>query len=251
VPIRVGTARRWYHWLTCTHRPWVARRYSGQHEAFLNIALVRPLLPPSVGAVVERLSWEGLIAYRARLRGKVPLPPHVEARVAGFPLLIALHVGSGGGAPRWPLPQWAAVAHRLQEAFPQAGLVLTGQPSERPLVEALMAMGPKLAWVPVVGEVSLGQLITLLGRVNLVLAGSTGPLHIGAAVGTAVVGLFPAGPATGPWRWRPLSPQALVLSRSTVCHQCPRSTCPCIEALAPDAVAEAAFSLLTRTVPAE
>jgi hypothetical protein len=44
VPIRVGTARRWYHWLWCTHRPFVRRKGSALHEAQLDLRLLAPFV---------------------------------------------------------------------------------------------------------------------------------------------------------------------------------------------------------------
>jgi len=44
VPIRVGTARRWYHWLWCTHRPVVRRKGSTLHEAELDLRLLAPFV---------------------------------------------------------------------------------------------------------------------------------------------------------------------------------------------------------------
>lgn len=252
IPRRVGTSRRWYHWLTCTDLPRVARRHSGLHEALLNFRLLAPLLPQPLQEKAQNLSWEELLAYRARLRPVAPLPELVEEALAPFSFLIGLHVGGAGGAPRWPLSSWKVLAEVLAERFPQAGLVLTGSYPERPLVEGLIRLASGLPWVMLAGQLSLADLVGLLARLKVLVAGSTGPLHIGAAVGVPVVGLFPSGPSTGPWRWRPLSPLSQVLGGSVLCLRCPGEGCPCLQAISPgDVVAAVEKALVMRTGPTE
>ncbi|MCL6528469.1 MAG: glycosyltransferase family 9 protein [Thermaceae bacterium] len=244
IPRRVGTSRRWYHWLTCTDLPRVARRHSGLHEALLNFRLLAPLLPSPLREKAQTLSWEELLAYRARLRSVAPLPQAVERALAPYSFLIGLHVGGAGGAPRWPLSHWKALAEALAAHFPQVGLVLTGSPQEKPLVQALLQAAPALPWVPLAGQLSLAELVTVLARLKILIAGSTGPLHIAAALGVAVVGLFPAGFSTGPWRWRPLTATSQILGGASLCLRCPGEGCRCLQAISPAEVLVAVEKLL-------
>lgn len=252
IPRRVGTSRRWYHWFTCSDLPRVARRHSGLHEALLNFQLLVPLLPAPWQEKVRNLSWEELLSYRARLRPVGPLPEVVEKALEPFPLLIGLHVGGAGGAPHWPLSSWKALAGALVGRFPTAGLVLTGSLQEKLLIETLLRLAPELPWVPLAGQLSLAELIGVLARLKVLVAGSTGPLHIGAALGTPVVGLFPSGPGTGPWRWRPLAPVGQVLGGAALCLRCPGEGCPCLQAISPGQVLEAVEKALIKCAgPAE
>jgi ADP-heptose:LPS heptosyltransferase len=61
----------------------------------------------------------------------------------------------------------------------------------------------------------VGELVALAAAASVIVAGDTGPLHIAAAVGTPVVGLFgPTDPArNGPW-----APDDVVVSRVDACH---------------------------------
>jgi ADP-heptose:LPS heptosyltransferase len=58
------------------------------------------------------------------------------------------------------------------------------------------------------GKLGLEGLIALLGSVDAVVASSTGPLHLAAALGTSCVGVFGAEAPVWPERWRPIGPQA-------------------------------------------
>ncbi|MCX7606402.1 MAG: hypothetical protein N2170_03925 [Bacteroidia bacterium] len=248
IPFRVGTARRWYHFLLCSHRPPISRRYSGKHETELNFRLLLPLLPPFLRQEVEELTWEALLSYRPRLVPRGPLPSGVRERIKGYTPLIVFHIGSGGGAPRWPILSWAVLANLLCRRFSTAGLVLTGSAGEMGLAKALRQSAPDLPWLDLTGQLTLEELVTLLVEVDLVIAGSTGPLHIAAAVGRPTLGLFPSGIATGPWRWRPLSPLSYVLGGEKLCLSCPAKGCTCLEKITPEEVGEKAEVLL-RGVP--
>ena len=61
---------------------------------------------------------------------------------------------------------------------------------------------------------TLGDLVALASRATLMVAGDTGPLHLAAAVGTPIVGIY--GP-TWPQRNGPWDPADLVISRAPVC----------------------------------
>ncbi|MCS7152625.1 MAG: glycosyltransferase family 9 protein [Bacteroidia bacterium] len=242
IPRRVGTSRRWYHWLTCTDLPSVKRQYSGKHEALLNLMLLTPLLPSELRELIWSLSWEELLSYRARLLPSASLPFLIQNEIDAHNLRIVLHMGSGGGAPTWP--HWVELAHLLVESFPEALLILTGTEAEKPRIETIIACCPKAQWLNTAGLLSLSELITLISTSHLVIAGSTGPLHIAAALDVPSIGLYPATAAMGPWRWRPLSPYAISLSTNEVCSKCPLDTCVCLDSIPPRKVLSAAIQLL-------
>lgn len=241
---RIGTYRRWYHWLLCTDLVNLRRRSSGKHEAWLNLQLLLPLLPSSLQEKVKTLEWESLLLYRARLQSQAPLPlpllPEWEKRKPK----IILHVGTGGGAPRWL--HWKQLAQLLLERFPEALLILTGTQAEKPLTTSLQAEFLSESLLDTAGHLSLPQLITLLSQADGLIAGSTGPLHIAAALETPVVGLYPATSATGPWRWKPLTLSAVILGGQSLCRQCKPLACPCLNSISPSEVVEALESLLSR-----
>ena len=94
---------------------------------------------------------------------------------------------------------------------------------------------------------SIADLAVLLRDAALVIAGDTGPLHIAAAMGAPLVGLY--GP-TWPERNGPWHPDEVVISRAgeCVCHhkrRCLRGA-PCIDDITIGEVIEAAERRLAR-----
>lgn len=248
IPRRVGTSRRWYHWLTCTHRPSVSRRFSGKHEAALNLALLAPLLPSELRPAVQNMTWQDVLPYRARLRPIAALPAFIAQAMDSDRLPIILHVGSAGGSPLWK--HWQSLALLLIARFPHALLIFTGGPHEKPFIQAITDNLPEGASLDTAGKLSLDELITLIAQTALLIAGSTGPLHIAAALDTPCIGLFPATPEMGPWRWRPLTASASVLYTEVSCSKCSPTNCHCLVLIQPAQVIEQVEMILSHHLTA-
>jgi heptosyltransferase I len=104
----------------------------------------------------------------------------------------------------WSAERYAAVADHAATAH---GLrtVLTGgpAPAERAMAEAIEAEA-RHPVINLVGATRPKELLAVLGRADLAIAPDTGPLHIAAAAGTPVIGLYAtSNPGrTGPYLWR-------------------------------------------------
>lgn len=159
--------------------------------------------------------------------------------------IIGLHPGSRSPARRWPAEYFAAAADDLARRF-NAGIILTGVPTEREIVREVAALMETDA-TDLAGKTTLGGLAAVIADLDLFLCNSTGPSHIADAVGTPSVTIFGA---SDPRRWaaldRDLHPIAV--------HQVPCSPCafwecpidhPCLRLLEPAAVVDVATSLLT------
>lgn len=87
---------------------------------------------------------------------------------------------------------------KLREQFGWRGIISYG-PGEEDLAAAVCrAAGDSQ---PVALAMDLRELTAVLSRANFVVAGDTGPLHLAAAMGTPVIGLYgPTDPArNGPY----------------------------------------------------
>jgi heptosyltransferase-1 len=125
------------------------------------------------------------------------LPP-AESRPA-----VLINPGAGWGAKRWPAERYAAVAQGLVEHG--CRVLVNAGPGEEPLAEVIASRTGSAA-TPLV--CSLAQLIALTRRLDLAIAGDTGPLHLACALGRPVVGIY--GP-TDPSRNGPFGTQFKVL----------------------------------------
>lgn len=105
--------------------------------------------------------------------------------------------GSGGRAKNWNIDRWKGLADIVAREYALRPLVVWG-PGEEALAASIAAGGPAVK----APETDLRELAFVLSRAKIVIGGDTGPLHLAAALGTAVVGLFgPTDPVrNGPWR---------------------------------------------------
>jgi lipopolysaccharide heptosyltransferase II len=113
-------------------------------------------------------------------------------------LVIGMNASGGWYTKRWPLEAFAQLGARLQRELNAVVLLLWG-PGEYEEVKTLAQMmhAPSL----LAPATSLKQLAALLSRLTLLVANDSGPLHLAAAMGTHVVGIYgPTRPdLQGPW----------------------------------------------------
>jgi len=156
--------------------------------------------------------------------------------------LVALQLGASRDARRWPAASFVALGRELSTRL-GARIVLCGGGGDRAVAEEVAAgLGPVA--LDACGRTSVAELGALLSRVDVLVTGDTGPMHMAVAVGTPVVALF-FGPAL-PFDTGPYGTDHLCLHAEVACAPCDHNvTCLepfCRETLAPAAVAEAVVS---------
>lgn len=143
----------------------------------------------------------------------------VDAR--GARGLALINPGAAWPNKRWAPDRFGAVARHLQGQHGLASVVLWGG-GEAPLADRVVeaAQGAAVR----APETTLGDLLALAAQARVMISGDTGPLHLAAAVGTPIVGLYgPTWPErNGPWRRADV-----VVSRAAQCachhkRQCER-----------------------------
>jgi heptosyltransferase-1 len=180
---------------------------------------------------------------------ELPLRPKASAatvaaiEAAGGPLgYIVLNPGAAWPNKRWPPERFGALADALLKRTGLRSLITWG-PSEQGLAESV-AHGSSGA-ATLAPPTSVSDLAVVMRDAALVVSGDTGPLHIAAAMGTPLVGLY--GP-TWPERNGPWDSKDVVISRATVCvchhkRQCLRGA-PCIDEITLDEVVAASLTRL-------
>jgi heptosyltransferase I len=160
--------------------------------------------------------------------------------------IVAVNVGARWLTKRWPPASFADVARRAALER-EAGLVLVGSPEDRPLVEELKAgLGP-IPSLDLCGQTSLPRLAAVASRVDVFLSNDTGPLHLAAATGSKVLGIYTC---TSPSRTGPYGPNARAVSSCVWCAPSFVKTCPrleCMAELTPDRVWRALADQLDAT----
>lgn len=136
--------------------------------------------------------------------------PHIasEARsrlgIADAAPFAILNPGAAWPNKRWPAVYFAEVARGLAKRHMLRSIVLWG-PGEQPLAQAVVdACDGSAALSP---KTDVADLVSLTKAAALMVSGDTGPMHIAAAVGTPIVGVFgPTDPErNGPWTHDDLS----------------------------------------------
>ncbi len=224
IPIRIGSGYRAYSFLF-NRKIFEHRKDARFHELEYNLHML--------GAVQPGFTGEGI-----RPRFDIQIDPIARSAVrgrlgpssAGKPLIV-LHPGSGGSARDWPPGHFA----RLAAAIAGEGryrLAVTGGKAEADLVRMVGEAGK--TELMFAGTLSIPELAALLADAKVVVGNSTGPLHLAAAVGTRVVGLYPQLRAISAARWGPYTERKRVFvpAKPVDCRECADGRpCACMESI--------------------
>ena len=225
---RVGTSHRLFHLFSCNRLAHFSRVKSMLHEAQLNFMLLKPLGMGHIPSLAEIPALYGLEA---------PHLAEVDALAAQAPFNVVLHPKSNGNGREWPLARYTELARLLQDSG--ACLWVTGSAAEGELVAR---EAPELLAMPHVrnlcGRFDLAGLTAVIGAADGLVASGTGPLHMGAALGRPVLGLFPPIKPIDPARWGALGAQANNLCADQRCTTCTGvERCTCMQAISAGQVA--------------
>ena len=119
---------------------------------------------------------------------------------------------------RWTPQKFAALIDSLRVSRPGTDLVFLGIRSERSYVQHVLDQIPESDHCfNAAGLLSIGELISLLSRCDLLISNDSGPLHLAAALGTRCVGLY--GPES-PQFYGPISGSVTAIYKGVSCSPC-------------------------------
>jgi heptosyltransferase-3 len=181
------------------------------------------------------------VAALVRLQPAVPLRLALQQQlVARRPgqLNIILHPRSRGSAREWGLPHFGQLARQLHAAGHR--IFISGTAAEGEELAEWLREHAAFITADLTGQLALPEFIAFIAAADGLVAGSTGPLHLAAALGRHALGLYPSIRPMHPGRWGPLGPHAefLVFNRPN-CQDCRTqpAACTCIKAIEAAAVA--------------
>jgi lipopolysaccharide heptosyltransferase II len=148
---------------------------------------------------------------------------------------LVVNLGARWETKRWPPGHFAEVARRAVDTH-RAGLIAVGAPEDRPFVDDFLRRLDPVPVLDLCGRTTLPQLAALAERSDVVVSNDTGPLHLAAAAGARVVGVYTC---TSPKLNGPYGPLALAAESRVWCASSYRVTCPrleCMAELSPDKV---------------
>lgn len=202
ISTRVGTKSRWYHWLTCNEQIWLKRKNSSLHEAQLNVGLLRPWgiqMNYSLDELSDFLSLEKLS----------PLPKKFKSLLTPGKKHLILHPKSKGSALEWGTDNFAALANALDPEKFQ--IFISGTQAEKEILGDFFEQ-LKNPVTDITGQMTLPEFMSFIQVCDALVANSTGPLHIAAALGKQAIGLYPSIRPMHAGRWAPLGHNASAIS---------------------------------------
>ncbi len=156
---------------------------------------------------------------------------------------IALCPGATyGETKRWPATHWMALAEILRDRG--WSMVILGGAHEAGLGD-LSARGERSGITNLAGQLTLRESLSILRLLRGAVSNDSGAMHLAAAAGCPVLGLFGS---TNPDWTGPLGPFSRSLRLGIACSPCYSRRCPtqieCLRDLAPQRVASAFDELL-------
>lgn len=117
---------------------------------------------------------------------------------------LYVHAGSGGSANNLSLEQYTSLVCGLAGEFE---VVLTAGPGEEEKAAELQALLAEKGRGSVLYDKNDGlvDFSCSIACADMFIAGSTGPLHIAAAIDVPTVGFFPSKRSATPLRWQPIN----------------------------------------------
>ena len=201
IPMRIGTAHRWWHWTNCNVRVRFTRKRSDLHEAQLNTRLLAPFGmedPPTLS----------VLAAHAGFNAPVP-DGSVRALLRADRRTVIIHPHSKGSAVEWGLDRFARLVEMMDPDRYQ--VVVTGTSAEATNYRTALPLDMPHV-IDAGGAFDLKELISLIGASQALVAASTGPLHIAAACGIKAIGLYATQRPIHPGRWAPIGSDAHALT---------------------------------------
>ena len=229
IPLRIGTTNRLYHWTTCNKLVSLSRKNSTLHEAQLNLKLLAPLGITQSFSLDEIGTMFGLEPQQAL--------SHSSSRyIATDKYNLILHPKSQGSAREWGLKNFMRLIQLLDTN--KFNILISGTAKDRETLQELFD-GAGTRVTDICGLMPLNEFITFISCCDGLVANSTGPLHIAAALGKEAIGIYPPMRPIHPGRWAPLGVQAEALVLEKECSDCKKypQACHCIMSIEPALVA--------------
>ncbi len=226
IPVRIGSIYRRYNWFSCTNHVLISREVPPLNRRQLDLQCLRPL------GIKHGFSYEDLaILYQFHSK---PLKEEYSAilELQKFKLILHPTLITAKNY-QWPLEHYKTLIQSLDPEKFQ--IFITGVESDRLyLQDFLQKVNDRV--IDLVGKVKIDDLITLIAHCNGLVAGSTGPLHLAAALGIHALGLYRADKKYIR-RWEGVGWKAEIIAQQKPCPKCPTANpCECVSSIQPEYV---------------
>ncbi len=205
IPKILGPRSKWFSYVFFTNSLRQKRSKVLKHEAQYNLELLS-LLDIEIDSVTNT-------DYRPKVMVDIKAKEEMEFYIKSLGLslkepLILIHPGMGGSALNWPQEHYVELIRMFVEE--KSNFILTGSLGEKKMLERLIEQvnagsTPKKinTFIGDLSESGLSKLAALISLSKLMIAPSTGPLHLASALGVKTVSFFPPIKVQSSKRWGP------------------------------------------------
>ena len=202
IDYRIGTSHRFFHNLTCNIRPNFTRKNSDLHESQLNFELIRSLGLENIPTLkdITNLIQEFHI--------NEPLPEAFKKVIDSKKKNIIIHPKSQGSAVEWPIDKYVQLAQKLVER--DYAVYFSGTEKEGKMFRDKLPKNDNIKDIS--GRMTLTEFISFINECDMLIACSTGPLHIASILGKTAIGLYTKKRPMHPGRWAPIGMDTKVVT---------------------------------------
>ena len=230
VPMRLGTTNKFYHLFYCNFIMMLSRKNANLHESQLNLKLLKPFGNTHPHSLDDIPKYYGIT--------KLELPDEKITKLLSTTRFnLILHPKSKGNSKEWGLKNFAKLIELIKNDGFQ--IFITGSEEEGKEIRKVIQFENYNNVIDVTGKFSLKELISFINSCDGIVAGSTGPLHIAAALGKLTLGLYSPVCTINPGRWAPVGNLSSFIVKNKKCSKCRYTkSCECLESITPEAVRE-------------
>lgn len=209
VPVRIGPLSQWHSYLFLNFGVRQRRSLSDRHESDYNFDLIE--------SGFEMLGNRGGNLTEVKKKHLRLLAPNPTGTIQNLNLqghrYVILHPGMGGSALNWPPEKYLELAHLISKKYK---IVVTGTNADKkyldPVAEELKSLSA-VRWT--VGELSSLDLLNVISEAKVMIAPSTGVIHLAASLGVPTVGIYSPRRAEHPRRWGPRGEKTYIFQPKT------------------------------------
>jgi len=205
IKFRIGTSHRLHHFLTTNCKVNFTRKKSDLHEAQLNTKLLKHF------GINKNYSLKELTTY-ANFNNTTILRDELKNLLNSNKKNIVFHSKSHGSALEWGVDNFIELAKELDPDKYQ--IFFTGTEKESQFFRHLLPQQKNI--IDLSGKMSLDDLIAFINQSDLLLACSTGPLHIAGLCNINTVGLFTPRKPLHFGRWQPLGNHVSIIEEKII-----------------------------------
>jgi ADP-heptose:LPS heptosyltransferase len=232
VKSRIGTSHRFHHFMTCNFRPNFTRKKSELHESQLNVKLLQPFGIDASYQLDELARYAGFDRLPSFPIDKIP---NWDPTVTN----VILHPKSQGSAVEWGMKNYVELI-TSNESNSHIHFYITG--TEKESVDIRPQLPNTSNFTDLTGSLTLKELIGFIAKNKILIACSTGPLHIAGISNIAAIGLFSPRKPIHPGRWKPLGTKSKTIVYDKSCKDCQDGKeCNCIQKINATRINQIAF----------